>query len=141
MTGPDTIFWPMGALALVTFGVLGLIPLRRLGASRRGDVTADDFRYGESSRVPPDVAIPNRAMMNLLEVPVLFYVVCLMAHGAALVTPPFLVLAWIYVGLRTVHSLIHCSYNNVLHRLVAFALSNFVLMAMWITFFVEFWRR
>ena len=31
-----------------------------------------------SDNVPGDVSIPNRAMMNLLELPVLFYVVCLM---------------------------------------------------------------
>ena len=28
------------------------------------------------------------------------------------------------------------TYNNVRHRLVAFALSNFVLMAFWVLFFV-----
>ena len=69
------ILWPMGALALLTFCVLGLIPFRRIGASLRKEITPDDFRYGESSRVSGYVSIPNRAMMNLLELPVLFYVI------------------------------------------------------------------
>jgi hypothetical protein len=30
-----------------------------------------------------------------------------------------------------VHSLIHLSYNDVYHRLAVFALSNFVLLALW----------
>jgi hypothetical protein len=43
-------------------------------------------------------------------------------------------LAWGYVALRALHSLIHLSYNNVIHRLSFFALSNFVLMALWVVF-------
>jgi len=41
-------------------------------------------------------------------------------------------LAWAYVALRVVHSLIHITYNHVLHRFLAFASSNFVLLALWI---------
>ena len=35
---------------------------------------------------------------------------------------------------NTIHSVIHLSYNNVTHRLTAFALSNFVLIALWVVF-------
>ena len=47
-----------------------------------------------------------------------------------------LIVAWAYVAIRAVHSAIHLTYNNVMHRLTAFALSNFVLMAFWVLFFV-----
>jgi len=130
------IFWPMGALALLTFIVLGQIPLRRFAAVRKKEVTPDDFRFGESDRVGGRVAIPNRAMMNLLELPMLFYVLCLMAFVSAGVTALLLWLAWAYVGLRYAHAAIHMTYNAVPHRLIPFALSNFVLMAMWAIFFV-----
>ena len=40
-------------------------------------------------------------------------------------------LAWAYVALRVVHSLIHLSYNHVYHRLAAFVVSNGVLAALW----------
>jgi hypothetical protein len=33
-------------------------------------------------------------------------------------------MAWTYVGLRAVHSLVHLTYNKVFHRLTLFALSN-----------------
>ncbi|MBS0413400.1 MAG: MAPEG family protein, partial [Proteobacteria bacterium] len=46
--------------------------------------------------------------------------------------PSILAFAWPYVGLRVMHSVIHITYNRVLHRLTAFALSNVVLMALWI---------
>jgi hypothetical protein len=121
------IFVPVLALALWTLLVLLLIPFVRVGAARRREVTAEDFRYGESAAVPPEVSLPNRNYMNLLEAPVLFYVGCVVAFLAGAVTPAAVVLAWTYVGLRMVHSLIHLGYNKVLHRLAVFALSNVVL--------------
>jgi hypothetical protein len=132
-----TIFAPMGALALLTFVVLTMIPLRRFRAGFAGKIVPDDFKYGESANVPPDVSIPNRAYMNLLEMPVLFYVICLMLYVSSRVSPAFLALAWIYVALRVVHSIIHVTYNNVSHRLIPFAVSNLIVAVMWGLFF---WR-
>jgi hypothetical protein len=131
------IFAPMGALAFLTFGVLLLIPFRRFAAGRAGQVKADDFRFGESTQVPGSVSIPNRAMMNLLELPVLFYVACLMYVLAGKVDGVTLAVAWTYVGLRAVHSAIHLTYNKVMHRLIPYALSNVVLVGFWILFFVR----
>jgi hypothetical protein len=74
--------------------------------------------------------------MNLLELPMLFYVAGLMYYVAGRVDQTALVLAWAYVGLRAIHSVIHLSYNKVTHRLVAYATSNFVLLAFWVMFFV-----
>jgi hypothetical protein len=45
--------------------------------------------------------------------------------------------AWTYVALRVVHSAVHLTYNHVFHRLIPYALSNFVLAAYWIVFFVR----
>jgi hypothetical protein len=41
-------------------------------------------------------------------------------------------LAWIFVGLRALHSAIHCTYNRTLHRFGAYLASSLVLIAMWI---------
>lgn len=126
-----SILFPMVALATLTFAVLLLIPFRRFRAGVAGQVSFDDFRYGESARVPPEVSIPNRNMMNLLELPVLFYVACLTYLVTERVDSGALALAWTYVGLRVAHSAIHLSYNRVRHRLVAFAASNVVLVMFW----------
>lgn len=132
----EMIFAPMGAMALLTFIVLGFIPARRFRAAFAGRVKADDFKFGESATVPGDVSIPNRNYMNLLELPTLFYVAGLMYYVAGRLDQAALVVAWVYVALRAIHSAIHLSYNNVIHRLAAFALSNFVLLAFWVLFFV-----
>lgn len=51
--GATHILYPMMALVALTFAVLLLIPYQRFKAGREGRVSADDFRFGESSRVPP----------------------------------------------------------------------------------------
>ena len=136
---PTSIFLPVSALVMLTFLVLLLIPYKRIKASMEQTVTADDFSYGESHRVPGSVALPNRNMMNLLEIPVLFYVLCTILFITGNVTPFFVDLAWIYFALRLGHSVVHLSYNNVLHRLALFGSSNVVLMIMWIRFILLIW--
>ena len=130
---PDkiSILFPIVALATLTFAVLLLVPLRRFRAGLAGLVAFDDFRYGESARVPPEVALPNRNLMNLLELPVLFYVACLAYFVTERVDDAALTLAWAYVGLRLAHSAIHLTYNRVRHRLIAFAASNVALIMLW----------
>lgn len=129
---PSPLLLPMAALIGWTLLVLLLIPFRRLRAGFAGELTPDDFRYGESARVSGEVSIPNRAWMNLLEAPVLFYALCLATLSAQAVDSLVVGLAWSYVALRVVHSVIHLSYNHVVHRLLVFAASNFVLTLLWI---------
>jgi hypothetical protein len=129
---PESILSPMVALVALTFVVLLLIPYKRFKAGFRGLVTADDFKYGESNRVPPDVSIPNRNLMNLLEMPMLFYVACITLFVTKRVDAAVLMLAWLYVSLRVAHSMVHLTYNRVRHRLIAYAASNVVLAMIWI---------
>jgi hypothetical protein len=125
------ILLPVMTLVGWTFAVLLLIPFRRFRAAFQGKVSELDFRYGESKRVPGEVSLSNRNFMNLVEVPLLFYVVCLVFYVSGAAIASFMALAWSYVALRVVHSLIHLSYNKVMHRLSAFAASNVVLIVMW----------
>ena len=131
------IFAPMGALAFLTFAILTLIPIRRFRAGAAGQIASDDFKFGESSAVPGHVSIPNRNYMNLLELPMLFYVGSLMFFVAGKVDAVVLGVGWLYVALRIIHSAIHLTYNKVMHRLIPFAASNLVLIAYWALFFLR----
>lgn len=131
------ILHPLFVLAALTALVQALIPVTRVRAALRGMVSIDDFALGESARVPPAVSLANRNYMNLLEFPVLYYVGCLLAHVAAEVTPTMVALAWTYVALRGLHSLIHLTYNGVAHRAFAFGASNGVLFALWVLTFLH----
>jgi hypothetical protein len=132
----SSIFYPVAALVALTFAVLLLIPIARFRAAFRGQVKAKDFRYGESANVPGAVALPNRNLMNLLELPLLFYVVCVALYVTGTVDTVALTLAWMYVALRAAHSAVHLTYNNVIHRLAVYAASCAVLAALWIRFVV-----
>lgn len=73
---------------------------------------------------------------NLFEVPVLFYALVAIAL-AVHHTPEWLVIgAWLFVLLRVVHSLIHCTYNRVIHRMVAYMAGYGLLVGLWIAFVV-----
>ena len=133
---PESIFAPVSALALWTALVMLLTGVRRVRAVRARRVSPRAFHLGESPEVPPDVTVANRNLMNLLEMPVLFYVVVISLYVTHHVSHGALVLAWIYVGLRVLHSLEHLTRNNILRRLTAFTLSNVVLVMLWIRFIV-----
>jgi hypothetical protein len=124
---PNLILEPMGALAALTFLVLLFVPAMRM--TRRP--SAQDSADGD---IPGALANPN--FVDLLEMPVLFYVICLMLYVTGRVSMPFIWLAWAYVALRAVHSLVHLTYDKFSHRMALFALSNLVVIAMWFFFFV-----
>jgi hypothetical protein len=126
------IFYPVVALVALTFAVGVRMYFARVGAARAGRVKIKDFRLGESANVPPEVALPNRNFMNLLETPVLFYVACVILYVTNAVDGVALALAWAYVAARAAHSVVHLTYNNVLHRLAAFAASLALLLALWV---------
>jgi len=130
----EAIFRPVSVLALWTAGVLLMTGLRRVMAVRSRRLRQGAFRYGESPDVPDDLKVWNRNLMNLLEMPMLFYVVCIGFYVTRQVTPSVVLLGWAYVALRILHSLVHLTSNHIVARLTVFAVGNFVLLDMWIVF-------
>jgi hypothetical protein len=73
---------------------------------------------------------------NLFETPVLFYALVACAIAVSHVPPWLVIGAWCYFGLRVAHSLIHCTYNRVMHRLAIYGLSFGLLVALWVSYVV-----
>jgi len=67
---------------------------------------------------------------NLFELPVLFYALVFVILHLALVDNLHVWLAWIFVVFRILHSLVHCTYNNVLHRFLLWLVSSLALLVM-----------
>ena len=122
---------PMAWLAFLTLDVITWTELQRGFGIMKGRVKLEDFRYGDSKDVPPEMVVSHRNYMNLLESPVLFYVACLLALQINAVDVWFWRLAWIYVLLRTAHSIIHIWNKHFPARIVFFATSLFVLALIW----------
>ena len=81
---------------------------------------------------PETAAKRARHFINLFEAPTLFYVACLAAmvtHDSGMLA---LMLAWLYVLARLLHSIIHLGSNRIEYRLRAYFVGWLVLLAFWI---------
>ena len=66
-------------------------------------------------------------MVNLLELPLLFYLAVIIAFVTGQSGTVLLTLAWLYVLLRLLHSFVHLGSNVVLWRFRVFGLSLLML--------------
>lgn len=131
------MLYPLLAMVAFTFLLLLFGFLMRYRAVSRGEVSIGYFRL-VSGDAPRYLQQATRHYSNLFEMPVLFYVAALiyLLHPieAAWVAP----LAWAYVVFRVLHALIHLTYNNVIHRMLVFQISNLALIALWIGIALNF---
>lgn len=133
---PTELIRPIVAVVALTGIVWVLMVVVRNTAVFRGVASIGYYR-GYSGNAPPEwIERPARAFMNLLEVPILFYLVCMLM----LVTQRFdatqVGLAWAFVACRVVHALIHIGWNDVRFRFFAYLSGCLVLVALWVRFAV-----
>ena len=115
----------------ITAAVWLRLYFERIGEMRARRIRAQDISTKRQSAEILYKVNASDNFSNLFEVPVLFYVLCILVFTTQLVTPFLLGGAWAFVALRGLHSLIHCTYNQVMHRFVAYLLSTLILFAMW----------
>ena len=117
-------------LAMVALTLLVWIRLYavRLPEMRRSRIDPQQLAGSADKHLLKDTRASDN-FINLFEVPVLFYALVLATVSAGVQDPVLVGLAWAFVGLRGLHSLIQCSYNRVVHRFVAYALATLALFA------------
>jgi hypothetical protein len=126
------ILWPAVAMAGLTFLVWVRLYNLRLGEMARKRIDAQDLASAaDSVRLLVDTRASDN-FRNLFELPVLFYAGVLLAAQIGVADAASLALAWAFVGLRAVHSIVHCTWNHVMTRFVAYALATLVLIAFWV---------
>jgi hypothetical protein len=128
-----TFFWPAFVMVLLTFSVMMRMLTKRIAQMKANKIHPQSISTSvELAAKMPDSRVADN-FRNLFETPVLFYAAMLFAQ----VTQPqaagqiIIGLAWLYVGLRIIHSFIQCSYNRVMHRFYVFFTSIWVLLAIW----------
>lgn len=121
-------------LALATWSLLILLVLigRRVKHASAARISPQQMRNPDLAYEVCPESINNMAnnFKHLFEVPVLFYVVCIVATLAGITGALMTALAWSFVGLRVVHSIVQSTSNIVMVRLSVFALSVTVLIVM-----------
>lgn len=124
------IFYPLFALVMLTFVMAVATGASRLTSVRRRDIDPKYYRLMTGATPPDYVQKTGRNFANLLETPVLFYLLGALVIALDIDNVELVQHAWLYVALRLVHTIIHVSYNNPIHRFLAFVASLLTLLAM-----------
>ena len=125
---------PVVALVVLTAIVFLITVVYRNVALIRGTASARYFRTFTADEPPEWVERPTRTYMNLLELPVLFYVVCLLMLTTGSFDSVQVSLAWVFVITRYVHAFIYIGFNDVPLRFTAFLTGVFTLAVIWTRF-------
>ncbi len=128
------ILLPCAALVGLTAIVWARGVHERISEIRERRIRPQDLALsGERSRrLARTAAMDN--FNNLLELPALFYVLCIVLALTREASPGFVLAAWIFVALRAVHSLIQATHNRVTHRFATWVAGALWLFGMWAGF-------
>lgn len=128
------ILQPVVALAAWTMVMWAWMYATRIPAMSRLKVDADaSVRNPDASldrTLPPEVQWKAHNYNHLHEAPTVFYAIAIVLAIIGQGDGMNALLAWIYVGLRVIHSLVQATANRVMVRFVLFALSSLVLIAL-----------
>lgn len=127
------VLLPLFVQVALTFVLWFWMAYYRVTMVRGGVVHPRDIALREPNW-PPHVLKVANAAHNQLEIPLLFYVLTILAIIARKADVLFVVLAWIFVVARIAHAYIHVTSNRVSIRGPAFGVGLLVLALMWIIF-------
>lgn len=124
------ILLPVIALTAWTMVMWVWMYLTRIPAIVKMRMKLDPYapRGEQMNQLPAQVRWKADNYNHLMEQPTVFYavgiVLAILGAGDGLNNT----LAWIYVGLRVIHSIVQASVNNVMLRFVLFLISSIVLV-------------
>jgi hypothetical protein len=123
----STLVAPVIALVLWTLVVWLWMYATRIPAMQKAQIDPQQAARTRTLDLPPEVMWVSDNYNHLMEQPTIFYATALAAQVAGLADPLNVGLAWAYVVLRIVHSLIQGTVNVVMARFAVFSLSTIVL--------------
>jgi hypothetical protein len=135
MTGME-ILKPVVALAIWTMVMWLWMYVTRIpavGALPKSDEANADIGWTGAKLeglLPPSVQWKAHNYNHLHEAPTVFYAVCLVLALIEQGNGVNLLIAWVYVALRVIHSIFHATVNRVMPRFALFALSSLALIAL-----------
>ncbi len=122
---------PTVTLIGLTFIVSLSLVSYRFYLVRKGIVHPGYFKFNKGGKPPRHHDALEHNYSNLFEVPTLFYSIVTIAIATNHIDSTLVTLAWLFVGFRIAHTLIHVFYNNILHRLSVFFAAYVVVGIMW----------
>jgi hypothetical protein len=126
------ILAPLIALVLWSFVMGAWLYATRIPAVVRNKIVLDPRRplADFNAQLPAEVRWKADNYNHLMEQPTLFYAVTLALALLGAGTGLNLALAWLYVGLRIVHSLVQATVNIIMIRFAIFMVASVVLLVL-----------
>ena len=125
---------PIVALAAWTLVMWAWMLAVRMPALRAAKIDLRSLTGGKGSDadrvLPAKAQWPSHNYNHLLEQPTAFYAVVVVLAITGGGGPLAVALAWAYVALRVLHSLVQATYNRVAHRFALFVGSTLCLGAL-----------
>ena len=124
---------PVLALIVWTLIIWCVMYARRIPAMQKARIhpqTAADPDGDWKSKMPVRAQYAAHNYNHLMEQPTIFYALMFYLQLSGMNDGLFAHLAWVYVILRVVHSLIQITVNKVMVRFIVFSLSTVVLIIM-----------
>ncbi|MCK4742426.1 MAG: MAPEG family protein [Sulfuriflexus sp.] len=122
---------PTAVLVSLTYIVSLSLVFYRFYLVKTGAVHPGYFKLHKGGKPPKRHEALEHNYSNLFEVPTLFYAIVAIAIASQHIDETLVTLAWIFVGLRIAHTLVHISYNNIIHRLAVFFAAYVAVGIMW----------
>ena len=123
---------PVLALVIWTLVVWVILYARRIPAMQAAEMDPDEAKFPGTyhDRMPPKARGSADNYNHLMEQPTIFYALMFFAALTGKTQAWVLYLAWAYVALRILHSLVQTSAGPVMARFSLFALSTLCLFGM-----------
>ncbi|MDB5585651.1 MAG: hypothetical protein JWP26_621 [Devosia sp.] len=121
----------IAAQVLLTIGILLLMGRERVPRVMSGEISWQDIAVDRSA-YPLRARLLSNNFDNQFQLPVLFYVVALLALWSGSIGWVEVILAWLFVILRYVHAVIHTTSNSLLPRFSAYTAGMVVLCVFWV---------
>lgn len=131
-----TILAPLFVQVLLTLGLLLWLAMLRQRNFSSGAVRPSEIALREP-KWPSRTLQAAYAFNNQFELPVLFYVLTILAMMTRHADLLFVVMAWIFVLSRLIHAFEHITSNVMKRRGAWYAIGAVVLIAMWVIFIVR----
>ena len=128
-----SVLLPLFVQVALTFVLLLWTGNARVASLKRKETKVSDIALGEGNWPTRVMQIGNN-YNNQLQLPVLFYVLVILAWITRKADLLFVVLSWVFVISRIVHAYVHTTTNEMQVRFYAFASGAAVLLIMWAIF-------
>jgi len=136
---PSLVLGPVIAMGLLIAIVWLLMVVQRTVATMRSG-TASAYYVTYCGTAPADsIERPARAFNNLMQLPMLFHIICVLMFVTQHFDRAQLAYCWLFVALRALHVIVYIGWNVVTYRFATWSMGSITLAVLWARFAIQAW--